>query len=179
MGLTVKQRGVLKGMIVGATVTVIVIVGTVLGGPRLLSPEASASGSFALRTDVFIALWLGVSAALLARHRFSARGHRRRRTYSWYGNGASSSSNTAEHAGTDGPRGAGALHVGDRDARVLDFSDTGCHRSLLMRSGAIPAWLSRWCTGAGGRVHANVLPERSHAHRRYCRGHQELVCLIQ
>ena len=72
MGLTAKQRGVLKGMIVGATVTVIVIVGTVLGGPRLLSPEASASEriAFALRTDVFIALWLGMSVALLARHRF-------------------------------------------------------------------------------------------------------------
>lgn len=72
MGLTVKQRGVLKGMIVGATVTVIVIVGTVLVGPRLLSPEASASEriAFALRTDVLIALWLGISVALLARHRF-------------------------------------------------------------------------------------------------------------
>jgi uncharacterized membrane protein YecN with MAPEG domain len=72
MGLTIKQRGVLKGMIAGATVTAIVIVGTILWGPRLLSPEASVSEriAFALRTDVFIALWLGISVALLARHRF-------------------------------------------------------------------------------------------------------------
>ena len=72
MGLTIKQRGVLKGMIVGATVTVVVIVGVIIGGPSLLSPEASIGEriAFALRTDVFIALWLGVSVALLARHRF-------------------------------------------------------------------------------------------------------------
>jgi uncharacterized membrane protein YecN with MAPEG domain len=72
MGLTIKQRGVLKGMIVGAGLTVIVIVGAILWGPQLLSPDASVSErlAFALRTDAFIALWLGISVALLARHRF-------------------------------------------------------------------------------------------------------------
>lgn len=72
MRLTAKQHGVLKGMIIGATITVVVIVGAILGGPSLLSPEASASErlAFALRTDVFIALWLGISVAFLARHRF-------------------------------------------------------------------------------------------------------------
>ena len=72
MRLTIKQRGVLKGMIVGASVTVFVIVGTILWGPRLLSMDASVSEriAFALRADAFIALWLGISVALLARHRF-------------------------------------------------------------------------------------------------------------
>lgn len=40
MGLTIKQRGVLSGIIVGATITVIVIVCAILVGPMLLSPEA-------------------------------------------------------------------------------------------------------------------------------------------
>jgi hypothetical protein len=72
VSLTTKQRGVLKGMIAGATVSVIVIVGTIVWGPHLLAPEASVGEriAFALRTDVFIALWLGISIALLARHRF-------------------------------------------------------------------------------------------------------------
>ena len=72
MSLTIKQRGVLKGMIVGASVTVIVIVGAILWGPQYLLLEASVSEriAFALRVDVFIALWLGISVALLARHRF-------------------------------------------------------------------------------------------------------------
>ena len=72
MALTIKQRGVLKGIAVGALVTVVVIVGTVLWGPRLLSPDASVGEriAFALKSDVFIALWLGISIAMLARHRF-------------------------------------------------------------------------------------------------------------
>jgi hypothetical protein len=72
MGLTIKQRGVLKGIIVGATITVAVIVGSILVGPMLLSPEASVEDriAFALRADVFIALWLGISVGFLARHRF-------------------------------------------------------------------------------------------------------------
>jgi hypothetical protein len=40
--------------------------------PAVLSPEASAGErlAFALQADVFLALWLGVSIGLLARHRF-------------------------------------------------------------------------------------------------------------
>ena len=72
MSLTIKQQGVLKGIIIGAAVTVVVIVGAILAGPDLLSPEASVGEriGFALRADAFIALWLGVSIGLLARHRF-------------------------------------------------------------------------------------------------------------
>ena len=72
MALTVKQRGVLKGVIVGAAITFVVIVGTILVGPIALSPEASAGErlAFAIWADAFIALWLGISIGLLARHRF-------------------------------------------------------------------------------------------------------------
>ena len=72
MALTVKQRGVLKGITIGAAITVAVIVGAILAGPMVLSPEATIAErlSFALWADVFIALWLGISIALLARHRF-------------------------------------------------------------------------------------------------------------
>jgi len=72
MALTVKQRGVLKGISIGAAITVAVIVGAILSGPMVLSPEATIAErlSFALWADVFIALWLGISIALLARHRY-------------------------------------------------------------------------------------------------------------
>jgi MAPEG family len=70
--LTVKQRGVLKGIIVGAAITLVAIVGAILAGPMMLSPEATAGEriAFALGADAFIALWLGISVGLLARHRF-------------------------------------------------------------------------------------------------------------
>ena len=72
MVLSIKQRGVLKGMFAGATVTVVVITGMILAAPELLSPEASTGEriAFALRADAFVALWLGISIGLLARHRF-------------------------------------------------------------------------------------------------------------
>jgi uncharacterized membrane protein YecN with MAPEG domain len=72
MALTTKQRGVLKGIIPGAAITLVVIVGAVLLGPMALSPEASAGErlAFAISADAFIALWLGISVGLLARHRF-------------------------------------------------------------------------------------------------------------
>ena len=72
MALTVKQRGVLKGIIAGAAITFVVIVGAILVGPIALSPEASVGERLAIAiwADAFIALWLGISVALLARHRF-------------------------------------------------------------------------------------------------------------
>ena len=72
MALTVKQRGVLKGILIGAAITVAVTAGAILAGPMMLSPEATVVErlSFALWADVFIALWLGISIALLARHRY-------------------------------------------------------------------------------------------------------------
>ena len=72
MALTDKQRGVLKGMSIGAATSLVVIIAAILLGPALLSPEASAGErlAFALKADAFLALWLGVSIGLLARHRF-------------------------------------------------------------------------------------------------------------
>ena len=72
MALTTKQRGVLKGIIAGATITVFVIVGAILAGPMGLPPDATTGDrlGLALWADAFIALWLGISIALLARHRF-------------------------------------------------------------------------------------------------------------
>ena len=72
MALTDKQRGVLKGMTIGAATSLVVIIAAILLGPALLSPDASAGErlAFALKADAFLALWLGVSIGLLARHRF-------------------------------------------------------------------------------------------------------------
>jgi len=70
--LSVKQRGVLKGMGVGAAIALVVIPGAILAGPLLLSPAATVTDRivFALRADAFIAVWLAISIGLLARHRF-------------------------------------------------------------------------------------------------------------
>ena len=72
MALTIKQRGVLRGIVPGAAITFVVIVVTILVGPMTLSPAASAGDrlAFAICADTFIALWLALSIGLLARHRF-------------------------------------------------------------------------------------------------------------
>jgi hypothetical protein len=72
MTLTVKQRGVLKGIIVGAAITIVVLVGAVCFGPKVLTPAAAAGErlGFAILSDSFIALWLAISIGLLAKHRF-------------------------------------------------------------------------------------------------------------
>ena len=72
MALTDKQRGVLKGMSIGAATSLIAIIGAIVMEPAVLAPDATASDrlAFALCADTFIALWLGVSIGLLARHRF-------------------------------------------------------------------------------------------------------------
>ena len=53
--LTVKQRGVLEGIIAGAAITFVVILGAALAGPMMLSPEATVGEriAFALRADAF------------------------------------------------------------------------------------------------------------------------------
>jgi hypothetical protein len=72
MALTVKQRGVLQGIIIGAAISIAVIAGTVIASPTLLAPQATAGErlAFALQADAFIGLWLAISVGLLARHRF-------------------------------------------------------------------------------------------------------------
>ena len=72
MALTDKQRGVLKGMSIGAATSLIAIIGAIVMEPAVLAPDATAADrlAFALCADTFIALWLGISIGLLARHRF-------------------------------------------------------------------------------------------------------------
>jgi uncharacterized membrane protein YecN with MAPEG domain len=72
MPLIVKQRGVLKGIIAGAAITFVVILGAIFAAPMPLPAEASAGErlAFAIRADAFIALWLAISVGLLAKHRF-------------------------------------------------------------------------------------------------------------
>lgn len=72
MALTSKQHGVLKGMIAGAVLAVVVLVVAIVMGSSLLLPAASPGEriAFALRMDAFLALWLGISIGLLAKHRF-------------------------------------------------------------------------------------------------------------
>jgi hypothetical protein len=72
MILTNKQRGVLRGIIMGATITLVVLVSAILTDPVHLSPAKSIGDriAFALKADAVIALWLAVSIGLLAHHRF-------------------------------------------------------------------------------------------------------------
>ena len=180
MALTVKQRGVLKGIIVGATITFVVIVGAIVARPMVLSPEATVGErlSFALWADAFIVLWLGISIGMLARHRFfTPGGYRRRRTGSWLGNRQYPASHPSKHAGADGSGGAGAFDVGHSDARVLVVGDTSRRRSLLVWPSAICAWVSRRCGVSGGGVCAYLLPICSDAHRRGRCGRMEGVLL--
>jgi uncharacterized membrane protein YecN with MAPEG domain len=72
MTLIIKQRGVLRGIVVGATITLVVLAVAILTNPVQLPAETSTGDriGFALATDVVIALWLAVSVGLLAHHRF-------------------------------------------------------------------------------------------------------------
>ena len=72
MPFTVKQRGVLKGITIGAATTLVVIVSAILVGQMVLPTEVVVAQriAFAIASDTFIALWLGISIGLLAKHRF-------------------------------------------------------------------------------------------------------------
>ena len=72
MPLSDKQRGVRKGIVAGGAATLVCIIGSLLFGPELLSAGSTTADriAFALKADVLIALWLGVSIGNLARHRF-------------------------------------------------------------------------------------------------------------
>ena len=72
MALTAKQKGVLRGILLGATITVLVLVAAIATSPISFSPEVSFGQriSFALKVDLLLALWLALSIGRLARHRF-------------------------------------------------------------------------------------------------------------
>ncbi len=160
---TVKQRGVVNGIIVGVTVTLVVVLGAILRRPMALSPDATSGDriAFALSADAFIALWLGISIALLARHRFlQSRGYRRRRTDSRLGESEHTASHAAKYAGTVGSGGAGAFIVGHSDARV-----TGSPRyQLRSLSSCVVACffarISRRCADSSAWVCAHLIARR-------------------
>ena len=70
--LSDKQSGVLRGIIIGASATVLGVGGSMLVGIDIISSGASAADklAFVLKSDLPIAIWLGISVGMLARHRF-------------------------------------------------------------------------------------------------------------
>ncbi len=72
MGLSSKQIGVLRGMALGATLSVIGVIGIGLWQPDALVPadEAGSRLAFALKWDLLLLIVLAVHIGILARHRF-------------------------------------------------------------------------------------------------------------
>lgn len=70
--LGAKQRGVLRGMATGASVTVAALGLAIVASPQALMPDdgLAAALAHALRWDLLIAGWLAVNVGVLARHRF-------------------------------------------------------------------------------------------------------------
>ncbi len=67
-----KQRGVLKGIVLGAATTIVVVAIAILANPLSLVSGTSAAEriAYALKADTLVAICLAVSIARLARHRF-------------------------------------------------------------------------------------------------------------
>jgi hypothetical protein len=72
MTLTSKQKGVLKGIIPGVGITVIVVFAAIFVNPLKLSTDISMVEriAFVIKIDLILLIWLTLSIARLARHRF-------------------------------------------------------------------------------------------------------------
>jgi len=70
--LTLKQRGVLRGMVAGLVTTIVALTFAVFAPPNGLLPgrEPAASLVHALSWDLLVAACLTLNIAMLARHRF-------------------------------------------------------------------------------------------------------------
>jgi len=70
--LSEKQQGVLKGIVAGAGISIVGIVGAIRFGPEILDPNLSIGGrlEFVAKSDLAILIWLAISVGWLARHRF-------------------------------------------------------------------------------------------------------------
>jgi hypothetical protein len=70
--LTEKQRGVLGGMILGLTSTLLTLALAIVAAPSALLPDDNAASAIvrALQWDILLVLWLAANIAMLARHRF-------------------------------------------------------------------------------------------------------------
>jgi hypothetical protein len=180
MALTVKQRGVLKGIIAGAAITFVVILGAILVGPMALPAEASAGErlAFAIRADAFIALWLAISIGLLARHRFFtpedidggglSRGSETANVLQ------STLQNTLEQSVIAVLRSSSVV---DSDAGILDIGDTSRRLPFLVWPCAICARVSWWGAISGHGVCPDLLPIRTDAHLRDRYSRMESVAL--
>lgn len=73
MMLTEKQRGVLGGMMLGLTITLLVLILAIAAPPAALLVENNGAASAivqALHWDILLVFWLAATIAMLARHRF-------------------------------------------------------------------------------------------------------------
>jgi uncharacterized membrane protein YecN with MAPEG domain len=72
MTLDNKQRGVLKGILSGAFLTIAVLGAGIAYFPAALTSDAGVDDrlAFTLKADVLVVVWLAVSIGMLARHRF-------------------------------------------------------------------------------------------------------------
>lgn len=71
--LTEKQRGVLGGMVLGLTATLLALAVAITAAPEALLPDergAASAMAHALQWDVLLVFCLAANIAILARHRF-------------------------------------------------------------------------------------------------------------
>ncbi len=73
MALSDKQRGVLRGVVLGAVITVVALGASVAFSPISLIPDPSLGErlAFVLKADTLIVVWLAICVARLGQHRFS------------------------------------------------------------------------------------------------------------
>jgi len=73
MALSDKQRGVLRGVVAGAVITVVALGASVAFSPISLIPDPSLGErlAFVLKADTLIVIWLAICVARLGQHRFS------------------------------------------------------------------------------------------------------------
>ncbi len=181
MALTVKQRGVLQGIIIGAAISIAVIAGAIIASPTLLSPQATAGErlAFALRADAFIALWLAISVGLLARHRFFS-------PEDIDGGGLSRGTETASvlqatlQNTLEQTVLAVLMHLAWASLMPVSWlaADTRSGGAVLVRPSAVRARLSRRGTVAGVGLCADFLSFRAHAHRRGRRSRNDDVLKV-
>jgi hypothetical protein len=71
--LTEKQRGVLRGMLLGVVFTLLALALAIVAARGVLLPgdnDVASAIAHALRWDILLVLWLAANIAMLARHRF-------------------------------------------------------------------------------------------------------------
>ena len=72
MALTDKQRGVIKGVITGAIITIVVLSAGIAFIPTLLTPDSTVGErlAFTLKADILVIVWLVRCIGMVGQHRF-------------------------------------------------------------------------------------------------------------